>query len=274
MRLDADGRARAADPAGAAHRREHGSDYSARIEAQVTDASSRQVSGSTIVHATRGTFLLSARTATSVLARRQPGRRHRWTRSTTLARRSRTSRSPFELNRVEYRTGYYNAPTITRVMAARRPDRRRRPRGSGSDAARRAAGSFRVTATATSGGPHDRRSTPTCGCPARDGVADAGGERYLELIADRRSYQPGDTARLVVRGDPVSGPVFLTKEGQHVSWYRVVRQTRERPDRGADRGGRRRRRLREPQLPARRAAVSRRAPARRAGGRAHAAASR
>ncbi|MEZ5285395.1 MAG: alpha-2-macroglobulin family protein [Vicinamibacterales bacterium] len=49
------------------------------------------------------------------------------------------------------------------------------------------------------------------------------GDRYLELLADRRTHQPGDTARLVVRGDPVSGPVLVTKEGQHVSWHRVLR---------------------------------------------------
>jgi hypothetical protein len=48
-------------------------------------------------------------------------------------------------------------------------------------------------------------------------------DRYLELMADRRSYQPGESARLIVRGETVTGPVLVTKEGQHVSWYRVLR---------------------------------------------------
>ena len=51
------------------------------------------------------------------------------------------------------------------------------------------------------------------------------GDRYLELIADKRSYAPGETARLVVRGEPVSGPILVTKEGQHVTWHTVLRPT-------------------------------------------------
>ena len=42
---------------------DNGRDYSARIEAQVTDASSREVSGNTVVHATHGSFLLTAQVA-------------------------------------------------------------------------------------------------------------------------------------------------------------------------------------------------------------------
>ena len=45
---------------------ENGRDFSARIEAQVTDAASREVSGRTIVHATYGTFLLSAEAGNAI----------------------------------------------------------------------------------------------------------------------------------------------------------------------------------------------------------------
>jgi uncharacterized protein YfaS (alpha-2-macroglobulin family) len=58
---------------------------------------------------------------------------------------------------------------------------------------------------------------------AADGTQADEGDRYLELLADRRAYEPGDVARLVVRGETVSGPILVTKEGQHVSWYRVLR---------------------------------------------------
>ena len=112
--------------------------------------------------------------------------------------------------------------------------------------------------------------TRGCGCRAATARPTAGGDRYLELIADQRAISPGDTARLVVRGEPITGPVLVTKEGQHVSWYRVLRPARRRRDRGADRGRRHRRRLRQHHLPARRTAVSRRAAPGRAGDRAHA----
>ena len=224
LRLDADGRAQLRIPLAPD---ENQRDYSARIEAQVTDASSRQVSGSTIVHATRGSFLLSTRTPTSVV---NPGSRVDVSVDAIDYLGTAQPNIPItvELNRVEYRTGYYNAPTITRVMSAQ----------ARTDAAGHAVaavtlpagqtGSFTIVATATSAG---RTITDDAyvWVPGADGAADAGGERYLELIADRRSYQPGDTARLVVRGDPISGPVFLTKEGQHVSWYRVARQRASDP---------------------------------------------
>ena len=57
VRLDADGKAQIRIPLGVD---ENGRDFSARIEAQVTDAANREVSGRTIVHATYGTFFLSA----------------------------------------------------------------------------------------------------------------------------------------------------------------------------------------------------------------------
>ena len=45
---------------------DNGRDFSARIEAQVTDAANREVSGRTIVHATFGTFLLSAEAGNAI----------------------------------------------------------------------------------------------------------------------------------------------------------------------------------------------------------------
>ncbi len=59
VRLDADGKAQIRVPLAVD---DNGRDFSARIEAQVTDAANREVSGRTIVHATFGAFLLSAET--------------------------------------------------------------------------------------------------------------------------------------------------------------------------------------------------------------------
>ena len=59
VRLDADGTAQIRVPLPVD---DNGRDFSARIEAQVTDAANREVSGRTIVHGTFGAFLLSAET--------------------------------------------------------------------------------------------------------------------------------------------------------------------------------------------------------------------
>jgi alpha-2-macroglobulin len=226
VRLDANGRAelrialppRSGDTAG---------DFSARVEAQVTDASGRQVSGTTIVHLTRGTFLLSTRTDTSVLA---PGA----TVSATvdaldyLGTAQRGVTVSFALQRVEYRSGYYNEPVITTVATAQAVTDAMGHAAAPLPLPAGVAGTFRVVATATSAGRSINDFAYVWVPGAREGeVADS--ESYLELIADRRSYAPGDTAKLVVRGEPVSGPIFVTKEGQHVSWYQVVRQNGGNP---------------------------------------------
>jgi uncharacterized protein YfaS (alpha-2-macroglobulin family) len=218
VRLDADGRAELRIPLGPD---DNGRDYSARIEAQVTDASSRQVSGATIVHATWGSFLLSARTANSVVAAGSRVSADISALDYTGATRAGVPITA-DLNRIDYRNGYYNPPVVTKLGTAT----------AVTDASGHAtvtlamptgqAGSFTITASATSEGRTVKTDTylwvPGTGEQDVDG-----GNQYVELIADRRTYQPGETARLVVRGDPVAGPVFVTKEGQHVSWHRVLR---------------------------------------------------
>ena len=67
------------------------------------------------------------------------------------------------------------------------------------------------------------KRTPGSRSPGRDDGLTTDEDRYLELTADKRSYAPGDTARLLVRGEAVAGPILVTKEGQNVTWHRVLR---------------------------------------------------
>jgi uncharacterized protein YfaS (alpha-2-macroglobulin family) len=226
LRLDADGRAELRIPLAPRTGSDAG-DYSARIEAQVTDASGRQVSGTTIVHATRGTFLLSARTNTYILAAGA-------TVPATVdaldyaGAPQRDVRVNLVLQRVEYRSGNYSEPVITDLTTTQAVTDAMGHAAATLQLPPGVAGSFRVKATATSAGRtiEDSAYMWVPGATETE-VADA--ERYLELIADRKTYAPGDTAKLIVRGDPVTGPIFLTKEGQHVSWYRVSRQNGRDP---------------------------------------------
>ena len=221
VRLDANGRAELRIPLPPRTGTDM-SDYSARVEAQVTDPGGRQVSGSTIVHATRGTFLLSARTATSVLA---PGGRVAATVNALDYAGAPQANVPvtFTLNRIEYRSGYYSDPVVTTLGTAQATTDEQGRAETSLTLPAGVAGSFRITATATSAGRTIQDQTYVWVPGRSDDVARE--QQYLELIADQRSYAPGDTAKLVVRGEPVTGPIFLTKEGQHVSWYRVARQS-------------------------------------------------
>jgi len=222
LRLDENGRAELRIPLAA---QERGFDYTASIQARVTDASSRDVSGSTNVHATWGRFLLAAQVDRSVY--REGATAQVTVRAVDYLGTPRAGVPvTITLERVLYESGYYNPPTITTVSDT----------SATTDAEGRATGSltlpggqrgeYRVVVTAPDGERTVRGHTwlyllgPRQAGESED---EAEGDRYLELVADRKTYRPGDVARLVVRGETVSGPVLVTKEGQHVSWYRVLR---------------------------------------------------
>jgi uncharacterized protein YfaS (alpha-2-macroglobulin family) len=218
VRLDAQGKAEVRIPLAVD---DNGRDFSARIEAQVTDAANRQVSGNTTVHATYGAFLVAAQTTDSVFRAGSPVEVN--LRAVDYA----GSPQPnvpvrVELERLIYRDGYYGEPEVEPVSA----------NDVTTDATGLATG--RVTLPNQTGSFRIRVSAPSEGRTVQDEVwlwvpgpseTTDSEERYLELLADRKSYQPGESARLIVRGETITGPVLVTKEGQHVSWFRLMRPT-------------------------------------------------
>lgn len=220
LRLDADGKATVRIPLAID---ENGRDFSARIEAQVTDAANREVSGRTVVHATFGTFLLSAESGSSV---------HRAGSSTQVSVRAVDYLGNVQpnvpltlvLEHLQYRDGYYGEPEVTAVGT----------QSATTDASGRAmltftlpnrTGSFRVRATAPSAGRTVEDQLFLWVPGPSEYTADDNSDRYLELLADKKNYAPGESATLIVRGETVIGPVLVTKEGQHVSWFRLLRPT-------------------------------------------------
>jgi uncharacterized protein YfaS (alpha-2-macroglobulin family) len=224
LRLDAQGRGEIRVPLQAD---ENGHDYSARIEAQVTDASSREVSGNSIVHATYGPFLLSAQTGGYIFRPSQPV-------PVTLRALDYVGNPQagiavvVRLERLTYPDGRYVAPTVTEVS--------RSTATTAADGTANASvtlpgepGSYRVRVAAPYEGREIRGETWIWVPGGADAQELDQGDRYLELLADKRSYAPGDTARLIIRGEPVSGPVLLTKEGQQVIWHELSRPNASDP---------------------------------------------
>lgn len=217
LRLDPQGRGEITIPLPAdAH------DYTARIEARVVDASSREVSDSSLVHATVGPFLLSTRTTGYVF--RTGGQVETSTRALDYTGAPHSGvRVSLVLERITYPEGY-GADSVATKSAQTEVT----TDAQGVAAARLTlpndAGTYRITSRA-SVGASDVTDQAWLWVPGPDESTAGGDDRYLELLADRRSYQPGDTAHLMVRGASVSGPILVTKEGQHVSWYRVLRPT-------------------------------------------------
>ncbi len=199
---------------------DNGRDFSARIEAQVTDASSREVSGNTTVHATYGPFLVAAQTRGYVF--KPGGRVETDIRAVSYTGEPRPNVPVTAvLERITYAQGYYGDPTATRIA-----ETTARTDAKGAATVQltlpNASGSFRIRVTTTVIGRELTGQTWVWVPGATDTTLEDE-ERFVELIADKRSYRPGETARLMLRGDTVSGPIFVTKEGQHVAWYRVLR---------------------------------------------------
>lgn len=217
LRLDESGKAQIRIPLGVD---ENHRDFSARIEAQVTDAANREVSGRTVVHATYGTFFLSAEAGDTI---------HRGGEQVQVSIRALDyvgTAQPnvpvaLSLEHLQYRSGYYAQPEVTAIGT----------QNATTDAAGGAlvtftlpnrTGSFRVRATAPSA-DHIVRDDVFLWVPGPADYTGDTNDRYLELLADKRSYQPGESATLILRGETVVGPVLITKEGQHVSWFRLLR---------------------------------------------------
>ncbi|MDH4064479.1 MAG: MG2 domain-containing protein, partial [Acidobacteriota bacterium] len=224
-RLDADGQAELRLPLGEA---DAGRDYSARIEVQVTDAGGREVSGTTVVHATWGSFLLAARMDRSVF--RSGSRADVQVRAVEyLGAPSAGVPVTLTLDRLDYRDGAYREPTATTVTITSVTTNAEGEAAAAVTLPEGQSGSFRITLSAPAEGRDvTERLWLWVPGPQDQDVVDQG-DRYLELLADRRTYRPGDTARLVVRGEPLAGPMLVTKEGQHVSWHRVLRPVATEP---------------------------------------------
>jgi uncharacterized protein YfaS (alpha-2-macroglobulin family) len=217
LRLDAQGRGEIRVPLPVD---DNGRDYSARIEAQVMDASSREITGNTIVHATHGPFLLAARVNGYIF---RPSQSVPVTiRAVDYTGQAQADvRVDVALLRIIYERGLYSNPKtveLARTSTTTGAD------GGGATTLNLPTepGSYRIRAT-TAAGERTIAGDTWLWVPGAQEISDSNEERYLELLADKRTYAPGDIARFVVRGDPISGPMLVTKEGQQVTWHRLMR---------------------------------------------------
>ncbi|HEX7486222.1 MAG TPA: MG2 domain-containing protein [Vicinamibacterales bacterium] len=199
---------------------EDGRDYSVRIEARVIDASSREVAGNTIVHATFGRFMLAAR-ADSYAYRPGSQATVSITALDYLGAVQPNVRATVALERLTYDQGQWEKPRVTRV----------------SDGTVTTGDDGRATWTLTlPGGPGNYRFRAEAASEGRvvsettfvwisghsaDAVSE--GERELELVPDKKTYQPGEIAHLAIKGGASSAAMLVTKEARQVGWRKVVR---------------------------------------------------
>ena len=201
-----------------------GRDYAYRIEARVTDSSGREVADDARLYATAGDFLLST-SADRYLFRAGDTTEFR-VRAVTYQGEPRAGVSvQARLERLVYDPTTYGPPRVELIaddVIQTGPD----GRAVWNTVLPTEGGSYRFLAS-TQAGRRVISDETGLWIPGED-EADTYDDftRVLELVADRRTYQPGDTARLMVRGERFETSMLLTKEAQHVTYHEVI-ETRD-----------------------------------------------
>ena len=199
---------------------ENGRDYSVRIEARVTDASSREVSGNTIVHATFGRFMLVA--DSDSYSYKPGGQATLNVRAVDYVGKEMPNIPvTVSLEELTYEKGRYDKPTEKRLSSgAVTTDAQ--GHASWSVTLPTAAGEYRLRAETQVDG---RRVTDyawawVSGVGSMFGDDDS--ERSFQLILDKKEYAPGDIAHVSIKGNVSPKAMLVTKEAQHVMWRQVV----------------------------------------------------
>lgn len=199
---------------------EDGSDMAVRIEARVSDASGREVAGQATVVAPRARLLVALAADRYVY---RAGERAAVRARVVDYRGQSGGPMPirFALEKLTYPEGRYDTPAVERVNGG---ETTTDENGRADWAVQVPAepGDYRVRAEISVDG-RQAAGVVSVYLPDADSTFYDEGDRTLELVADRASYRPGDTASLVIRGEPITSPILVTKEHAQTTWYRVVR---------------------------------------------------
>ncbi|HEX4170831.1 MAG TPA: MG2 domain-containing protein [Bryobacteraceae bacterium] len=212
--LDGDGKLQVSYPTTVS---DHGHDYRYRIEARVTDEARREISGTGWVIATYGTFLVNAEPQRYFY---EPG-----------------SQAELTLKAVDYDgKPVSTAATIELLrLDPRRPEERKVVKTTtakiGTDGTGKAelplmaqGGSYEIRVSAQSGNGR-RVESSTYIWIAASGESSffvGGNARNLQIVADKRKYAAGETAKLLVITGRANAPVLVTVEGRDVRLTKLL----------------------------------------------------
>lgn len=182
-----------------------------RVEARVTDASNREIAGSGFVVATRGPFFIHARPRTYVY---EPG----------------------QTAQIEVETRDYDGKMVPNVsfsaeLVSYPWDAKRRTTLAVKEGSTGGDGRGSVYFPVDTGGSYSVQVTARTQHGTVKGdtwvwVSGAGAwggrQERIQIIPDRPSYKPGDTARMLVVTGGSGANVWLSVEGRGVHWSRML----------------------------------------------------
>ena len=186
-----------------------------RIEARVTDAGNREISGRGFALATYGSFFLTAAPTSYVYAKGD---------SATLNITAQNyDKQPVQTAfRVEMTAG-----PGARARAKPSPLRRARP----TPAAKLKSSSGSLSRRIPRAGDRDHAGAARCGelrlsVGARpEPVVERPDRRAIQIVADKKTYQPGETAHVLIVTDKEPTSVLVTTEGNGLYTGQVIRSS-------------------------------------------------
>lgn len=211
--LDANGQLQIAVPTTVDSKKQ---DQVYRIEARVTDAGNREIAGHGFALATYGSFFLTAEPNSYVYTKDSMA----IVNVTSLDYDKKSVQTAFrvEMNRWNWRTGA--GPVITTSQGQTNASGKAQVKLTIPDA-----GEFRVRIVATTPERRDVESTAYLWAPGESSWLGGPAEERVQIVPDKKVYQPGDTAHvLIVTGkEPTS--LLVTAEGNGLYSGQVIRST-------------------------------------------------
>ncbi len=212
--LDADGKLQITVPTKVNSKKQ---DLVYRIEARVTDAGNREIAGHGFALATYGSFFLTAEPDAYVYSKGSIGDHQRFRAGLRQ-----------EAGADDVPRGDESLELAQAARARRSPRRKARPTPA---ARRRSSSPFPMPASfACASSPPRRRSAMSrppriCGLRATVHGGAAPTQERVQIVADKKTYQPGDTAHVLIVTGKEPASVLVTAEGNGLYSGQVIKSS-------------------------------------------------
>jgi alpha-2-macroglobulin len=209
--LDADGKLQIEFPTRVDSKKQ---DLVYRVEARVTDAGNREIAGHGFALATYGSFFLTAEPDSFVYTKGS-------TATVTIAAQDYDKKpvpTPFrvEMNRWDWRKGA--GPVITTTQGQTGTDGEGQVKLTIPDA-----GEFRVRVSAITPEKRQVETTAYLWAPGESPWWSGPAQERVQIVPDKKTYQPGDTAHVLIVTGKEPASVLITAEGNGLYSGQVIK---------------------------------------------------
>ena len=211
--LDADGKLQIAVPTRVDAKKR---DRVYRIEARVTDAGNREISGRGFAIATYGSFFITAQPTSYVYQQGSTATLN----ITAQDYDKKPVQTSFrvEMNRWNWRKGA--GPAVTTTQGQTDANGKAQVNLTIPDS-----GEFRVLITATTPEQRDVQAFAYLWAPGQSSWYGGPAQERIQIIADKKSYQPGDIAHVLIVTGNAPASVLVTAEGNALYSGQVIKST-------------------------------------------------